>query len=75
MILPTKHIAENQALIGVGAIVLRHLERPQTITGLWDKLRQNNSVGTYERFILALDLLYIVGVVDIAQGMIQREVS
>lgn len=73
MILPTKHIPENQALIGVGAIILRHLERPQTVTSLWDKLRENHSVGTYERFILALNLLYVIGVIGIAQGMIQRE--
>ena len=32
MILPSKHIPEDQALIGVGAVVLKHLERPQTIT-------------------------------------------
>lgn len=75
MILPTKHIREDQALIGVGAILLHHLKEGQTITGLWDKVRGESSVGTYERFVLALDLLYIMGVVDISNGMIHREVS
>ena len=73
MILPSKHISEDQALIGVGAVVLRHLERPQTVTSLWDKVRDDRSVGTYERFVLALDLLHITGVVNLTQGMIQRE--
>ncbi len=75
MILPSKHIPEDQALLGVGAVVLRHLQRPQTVTSLWDKVRDDRSVGTYERFVLALDLLHITGVVHFSQGMIQREAS
>ncbi len=75
MILPSKHISEGQALLGVGAIVLRHLGRPQTVTSLWDKVRDDRSVGTYERFVLVLDLLYIIGVVNLSQGMIQRGAS
>jgi len=74
MILPSKHISEDQTLLGVGAILLRHLERPQTVTSLWDKVRDDRSVGTYERFVLALDLLNIIGVVCTSQGMIKREV-
>ena len=73
MILPSKHISEDQALLGVGAVALRHLKLPQTVTSLWEKVRDDPSVGTYERFVLALDLLYITGVVNISQGMIQRE--
>ena len=73
MILPSKHISEGQALIGVGAVVLHHLVRPETVTSLWDKVRNDRAVGTYERFILALDLLYITGILNLAQGMIRRE--
>lgn len=73
MILPSKHISEEQALIGVGAVVLRQLARPQTVTSLWDKVRDDRAVGTYERFVLALDLLHITGVISLTQGMIRRE--
>ena len=75
MILPSKHISENQALIGVGAILLRQLERPQTVTSLWDKVREEQAVGTFERFVLALSLLHIIGVVSLSHGMIKREES
>lgn len=75
MILPSKYISENQALLGVGAIVLQHLERPQTITSLWEKVRGHEAVGTFERFVLALDMLHIVGAVGLSQGMICREGS
>jgi hypothetical protein len=73
MIMPSKHISEEQTLLGVGAIVLQHLERPQTVTSLWDKVRDEYAVGTFERFVLALDLLHITGVVNLSQGMIYRE--
>ncbi len=73
MILPSKHITEEQALLGVGAVILAHLERPQTVTSLWERVRNERAVGTFERFVSALDLLHITGVVDISQGMIRRQ--
>ena len=73
MILPSKHISEEQALIGVGAILLVELRKPHTVTGLWEKVRTNNSVGTFERFVLALDMLYITGVIRLSEGLIMRE--
>lgn len=72
MILPSKHISSEQALLGVGAVLLRDLDRPQTVTSLWDKVRHYPAVGTYERFVLALDLLYIIGMINIARGLIQK---
>lgn len=72
MILPTKHIAEHETILGVGAVVLNHLSRPKTISELWDRLRDDRTVGTYERFILALDLLYILGAIRFADGLLRR---
>ncbi len=74
MILPSKHISEERALLGVGAVLLSNLEQQQTVTSLWDKVRNNRSIGNYERFVLALDLLHITGVISMSQGMLQREV-
>lgn len=73
MILPSKHIPEEQTLLGVGAVVLKCLEHPQTVTSLWDKLRNESVVGTYERFVLALDMLYMMGVVNLHRGIIGKE--
>jgi hypothetical protein len=75
MILPTKHISEEQALLGVGARILHQLDRPQTVSSLWGKLRSDRVVGNYERFILALDLLHITKVISLSRGMIKRETS
>ena len=65
MILPTKHIPQSGALIGVGATVLAQLTVPRTVSSLWDRLKREPNVGTFERFVLATDLLFIVGAIEI----------
>lgn len=72
MILPSKHISQEQALIGVGAILLGEMHKPETITSLWEKVRSYQAVGTFERFVLALDMLHITGLVNLANGMIVK---
>jgi hypothetical protein len=72
MILPTKHIPEDQALIGVGATLLRFLGQPTTVSSLWERVRLEPNVGTFERFALASNLLYVVGAIDLRDGLIVR---
>ena len=76
MILPTKHIPQNEALIGVGATLLAHLSMPMTVSSLWERLRTEPNVGTFERFVLASNLLlYLIGAIDIRDGLIVRTAS
>jgi len=72
MILPTKHIKAQYSLLGAGATLLRYLDRPQTVTGLWDRVRGNPELSVYWRFILALDFLFAMGMVELADGLIVR---
>ena len=72
MILPSKHISQDYALIGVGAILLDQIDRPRTVTQLWESIRRVKTVGNFERFVLALDVLYIVGAVHLEDGLIAR---
>lgn len=78
MILPTKHIRPDRALIGVGAEVLGVLEQPMTMSKLWDEIRSRRSadmsspVIDYRWFVLALDLLYMIGAVDFKRGLINK---
>jgi hypothetical protein len=75
MITPTKHISIDASLIGVGAAVLLQLSEPRTITALWEVCRQITAIGTFHRFVLALDLLYLLGAVDFTDGQITRTKS
>ncbi len=72
MILPSKHISQDQALIGIGAILLKEIDQPQTVTSLWETVREEDAIGTFERFVLALDMLHIIGATNLENGLIVR---
>ena len=76
MILPTKGMASERALLSIGADVLRRLERPKTVSLLWDGIRdrQSSLLGTvsYDWFLLALDLLYLLGAIDFQDGRVTK---
>ena len=72
MILPSKHISQDQALIGIGAILLKEIDQPQTVTRLWEIVREEDVIGTFERFVLALDMLHIIGAISLENGLIVR---
>lgn len=75
MILPTKHIPTDQSLLGSGASVLRLLSKERTITDLWERARKTDAVGSYQRFLLSLDFLYAIGVVELRGGFLRRVTS
>lgn len=72
MILPTKHISPGHSLLGVGAVVLKALDEAKTTSKLWENVRVREEVATFERFILALDLLYAMGLVEMQDGLLRR---
>lgn len=78
MILPTKHIRPERALLTIGAEVLGCLHEPMTVSRIWDELRKRRgetsepSAITYDWFILALDLLFIVKAVDFDSGVLRK---
>lgn len=72
MILPTKHVSIRNSLLGVGAIILEHLNYPRTVASLWTTLSKNPEIATFERFVLALDLLYMIGAIELEEGLLRR---
>jgi hypothetical protein len=75
MILPTKGIAPDKALLSIGAFVLRELDEPKTVSRLWADLRQVEEGPpdlTFDWFVLALDLLFLMGTLDYPGGRVVR---
>jgi len=72
MILPTKHINPLDSLLGVGALILEQLKTTKTVTQLWDEMRDLPQVVSFERLVLGLDLLYMMGLVELDGGVIRR---
>lgn len=75
MILPTKHISERESLIGVGATIIAKMDNPSTVSNLWEQVKHYGNIGTFERFILALNLLHFIGAIDLKDGLLTRTAS
>ncbi len=78
MILPTKHIRPERALLAVGGDLLVSLREPKTVSGLWDDVRYKRgdpgepSPINYDWFVLALDLLFMIGAVELDRGLLRK---
>lgn len=75
MILPTKRVTPQESLLGVGAILLRKLQRPMTVTDLWELAREDENVETFRRFVLSLDILYSLELIDYERGRLRRDIE
>jgi len=72
MILPTKHIPEHESLLGFAGLILRGIGQQATVTEAWDHLKRETGAVTFDRFVLALDLLYLMGLVEWESGVLRR---
>lgn len=72
MIMPNKYLKEEDSLLGASAVIFENLSKQQSISELWDKVREDDSVYNFERFILSLDLLYILNLVELNNNEIMR---
>ncbi|WP_406085521.1 ABC-three component system middle component 6 [Streptomyces virginiae] len=78
MLLPSKAIPSDQAMIAVGAQILMQLDRPGSVSAVWQRLidwREEKSMPSaipFWWFALSLDLLYATGAVAIRDGELAR---
>ena len=72
MILPNKYISISDSLLGSGAALIRQLDRPRTVSYLWDKIRKEPIFSTFEHFTRTLTLLYILEIVGFKDGLLYR---
>ncbi len=78
MILPSKHLSQDHALLTVGASILRHLSHPVTVSALWEQMpravvgQKASSPLRYDGFVLPLDLLFLIGAIELREGLLVR---
>jgi hypothetical protein len=73
MILPSKTCSLSNSLLGFGTVVLESMTSPTTVTSLWEKIHSDDQQITFEKFILTLDLLYLLSVIEFDQGLLRRK--
>lgn len=72
MILPAKHIAFSESVLGLAAILVTLLGRPKKVEQLWEdflKINDSTIMPAYhsaDSFVLALDFLFVAGVLTSA---------
>ncbi|MGD2247156.1 MAG: hypothetical protein PVF58_02035 [Candidatus Methanofastidiosia archaeon] len=59
----------------MGSIIISELHIPRTVSSLWEKARNNKEIKTFEEFILTLDVLYMLGLIEFKDGIIRRRKS
>jgi hypothetical protein len=78
MLLPTKTLSPTRSLLGVGASILRLLDEPKPVSRLWDDFKRRRSALrgsptiTFAWFVLALDMLFVVGLIQFDRGRIAK---
>jgi hypothetical protein len=70
MLLPSRSVSPQRALLSVAAQVSLQLDGPRTVSETWTRLKEWREANefdqplTFEAFLLALDMLYAMGLVD-----------
>lgn len=68
MILPDKYVTTPYSLLGQSALLLKFRRNGMTVSDLWTAVQGSVS---YERFVLALDFLFLIGAVDLDRGTLR----
>jgi hypothetical protein len=74
MILPSKHVPAERALLTLGAQMLRELSEPLTVSTLWARVRSTDGTS-YQSYTLALSFLYAISAVEMSGELIARSRS
>lgn len=71
MLLPDKYVSPSRSLLGQSAGMLALAREDQTVSEFWALCRDRIDKLTHERFTLALDLLFLLGVVELRRGTLR----
>ncbi|GAC19009.1 hypothetical protein GARC_2042 [Paraglaciecola arctica BSs20135] len=48
------------------------LQQDMLLSELWEETKEKENIGNFERFVLALDLLYLLGLIIFEENKIKR---
>jgi len=82
MILPSKHLSQDRALLTIGARILQNLHQPKTVSAAWEEIqyreeetRRSTPPLSYDQFVLTLDLLFLIGAAKLEDGLLSQGTS
>ena len=72
MIMPDKNITVRYSLLHCGALILAELKDSDTISSLREKTKDHEALSNYEKLVLTLDYLFVIGAITLSNGLIVR---
>lgn len=72
MILPNKYLREDETLLGIGAKLLSLLNYDKSLSELWEEAKVIDTLANFERFVLSLDMLFILGLIVFEDNKLKR---
>ena len=72
MILPTKHLPLEKSALGTAAVVLGLVGTRSTVSEAWERASADGIVETFDQLVAGIDLLYLMGILDYADGWLVR---
>lgn len=75
MILPNKHLKIHESLIFLSGLIIKELKTPKSVEEIWQtinkmnnkKNKKYNTIYSFDKVIKAIDLLYILNLIDIGE--------
>jgi len=68
--LPDKTIKTSYSLLGIGAVMLQNASATETVSSLWEKVKKEETINSYEKYIKGLVFLYTIGAITYERGIL-----
>ncbi|WP_444922366.1 ABC-three component system middle component 6 [Microbulbifer sp. CnH-101-G] len=78
MILPTKHLSPDRAIITIASEVFELINNRSTVSSVWNEFQEKQrgcmrqGEIPYDWFVLSLDFLYLIGSIEEDSGRLSR---
>ena len=69
--LPSKYVPIEHSALGVAALLIDALGANDTVISLWDRVRTDDRVRSFDRFAAALTLLYAGRLIELEKGVLR----
>lgn len=73
--LPSKYIPVEYSSVGVAAILIAALRHNDTVSMLWDRVKHDARIRTFDRFANALTTLFAGRVIMMEKGVLRVDAS
>jgi hypothetical protein len=72
---PNKYVPVEHSLVGLAAYLVTAIGGSDTVSSLWDRVRHDERVRTFDRFASGLTILFAGGLILLDQGVLRRAVA